>query len=184
MNGKQRTPSLLLVQSVSHNTNEVHSSDGFESIDSSSDDLPPTFESQYTEDPLLRAFGRQSLELSSTQESQYSQLTQAFPDSQPPVEKKVPKSPARQMKIFQFARSMENEEVDEDPFYNTVNSIYIYFNKKRKIPVILQAIHESGGSVRNAIDLLRNKNYMSDGKLNFTPNTITADSYVIEQYFR
>lgn len=179
MNGKQKTPSLMLVSTPGAHQADI--SDDFSSIDSSSDDIQPMAENLSIEDPLLKAYGMQSLELSSTQESQNSQFMFGM-DSQPP-EKKSPKV-ARQMKIFQFARSLDEEEVDDDSFYNTVNRIYVYFNRKRKISVILQAIHESGGSVRNAVELLRNKNYGNDGKLNFSIGRINADPCFVERYFR
>ena len=77
-------------------------------------------------------------------------------------EKKEPKTKSKskkvltvsdknQKKIFEFGNLTNLPQEDEDDFYNTVQDIYLFFNKKTSIPKILKAIHQSAGNVYEAV---------------------------------
>jgi hypothetical protein len=89
-----------------------------------------------------------------------------------------------QKNIFDFAVPIEEGTVDADPFFQTVIEIYNFFNRKKKIPVILSAIHQSGGNVGAAVTLLTNGKDGEDVKIDFQYKTVTSGPEDAERYFK
>ena len=136
------------------------------------------------EDPLLKAVGSVDLEsryemAHFTQDSQSSQLDvrdEGRPGRAPP---------GKQKKIFEFAESLEQEkDVEDDEFYRTLNQIYVYFNRKKKMSTILMAIHQCGGDVRDAVMLLARQKGVAEPPVSFSCHNIAAPRDVVERYFR
>lgn len=166
-----RTPVLNLIEAAP--SAEVASDDA----DGRDLELEPP---SLADDPLLRAV--ESVDLESryeaaafTQESQSSQFD--YRDDGRP-------KPVKQTKIFEFAKSLDQEDEEDDDFYRTLNRIYVYFNRKKKMSTILMAIHQCGGDVREAVTLLAKKKGQSDVPVSFNCNNITAPRDVVERYFR
>jgi hypothetical protein len=90
----------------------------------------------------------------------------------------------RQRKIFDFVKSVGDEVEESDVFYETVMEIYRFFNRKKKIPVILTALHQSGGNVKAAVALLTGKGYGDGLVIDFRYTAIDADPDDIERYFK
>ena len=126
----------------------------------------------------------------SQQTSQFT-LTQVFADNPPeptfissPKKQTKFKSPGKQRSIFDFAIDTNTQPKHPDPFYATVENIYIFFNRERPIPVILEAIHQSAGNISNAMQILRNKKSIKKfSEIDFRFQAIKATSDQIEEYF-
>ena len=142
-------------------------------IQSESDNESISTTQSITDDPFLNAFTNSQFDrltdakFSQSQASQQSSqftLTQVFADAPPeptfisgPKKAQKTKSNGKQKSIFDFAIEINPPHPkNPDPFYATVENIYVFFNRERPIPVILEAIHQSAGNIPNAMQLLRN----------------------------
>lgn len=130
---------------------------------------------------------------SSQQLSQFS-FTQVFGDTNPEPTYLSPKNSSlrspkppktKQRSIFEFAQQV-GPPLPENPdlYYSTIEKIYIFFNRQKSIPMILEAIHQSGGNVSEAINVLRRcKNTKKLSEIDFRFQTIRASSEQLEKYF-
>ena len=191
-NTRKKTPSLDLVPSVeSQSVSGPDKLRGFITVVASDDEDGEDLKLKMSEDPLLKVVESESIEtryamLKFTQDSQLSQSEMGVVN--PAIEKsnakaKEPKR-GRQLKIFDFAESVDNDDDEYDISYQVLSSIYAYFNKKIKIPAILMAIHQCGGDIERAVKCLAKMNYRFEGKPTFSYQNISAPREIMERYFR
>jgi hypothetical protein len=92
----------------------------------------------------------------------------------------------KQKRIWDFMECTEPDKADADVFYQVVEKIYVYFNRQKKIPVILAAIHECAGNVGNAIQVLaeKGKGRLEKQSNRFSYLTVAGDAGDCDRYFR
>lgn len=71
----------------------------------------------------------------------------------------------------------------DDPYYKTLIMIYEYFNHKVSLAAILNAIHQSAGDVRLALQRLVKNPYHIDETCDFSFQKLYSNKEKIEQYF-
>jgi hypothetical protein len=108
------------------------------------------------------------------------------PPSAPRKARKSAQDPqsAKQRTLFEFARSADSQTASPDPFFQIVLEIYNFFNRDKKIPQILTAIHQAGGNIRMAVALLGDRTYCTDGPIDFRAATVIAPPDDAARYFK
>ncbi|OHT06858.1 hypothetical protein TRFO_25032 [Tritrichomonas foetus] len=90
----------------------------------------------------------------------------------------------RQRKIFEFGNVSDLPPEDEDDFFSTVQSIYTFFNRKRPIPLIIAAIHQSAGDVYEAVHRIAAEAYdYTEGDADLSYASIAASPDLLCNYF-
>ncbi|KAH0802454.1 AT hook motif family protein [Histomonas meleagridis] len=85
---------------------------------------------------------------------------------------------------LQFEQQIEIPYGFDDPYYQTILTIYAFFNQTVPITTIMNAIHQAAGDVTLAVQRIsQNNSYKYDEPCDFSYQKIYAPKEKIEQYF-
>lgn len=98
---------------------------------------------------------------------------------------KIKRKSRKQMKIFDFGQITNLPKADTNEYYETVQNIFSFFNKRKSIPLILTVIHQSAGNLYEAIHRLAQEAYdFDENDYNFHFSSISAPQNDLEEYFQ